>query len=496
MSSAIAELEVPSTREQLRAWVKGVWSHYLTGDSLRSRIARGAFWCVLGTGVSQALGLLATVVCARLLGSALYGQLGIVLTTVNLFATVASVGLGVTATKHVAEYWRHDPRHAGRIIAMSSMVSAVSGSAIAILLIALAPWLSRSTLKAPLAAELQLGAVMMLFAAVNGYQTGTLAGFEAFKTQAVLNAIRGFVACPAIVTGVALGGLRGAMVAYTATSAVTFLIHEIAIRRECRLHFVPLSYRVEKADLRLLWSFSIPVLIASFSFTPAVWWTSAMLGAGSAVFYASNVGHLQRGAPVAGFRDVFLERRGQPRPPYAFRRPSGAKHRKVQTDTEGQFPSDDGAGRNHRGARWPGCALDHVPLRAWVCVWCINIALNLHLRGDIGCKHLGWPSDLVAGGRRTGNAPGSDTGGSAGGCSRVAQPAWGGGASWRLRSHGCGPNGGAGAVPAGSYAQASSSLARLAKSRRSRCAFAKRLIDAARCRLPARHSTIRWNLWR
>jgi O-antigen/teichoic acid export membrane protein len=119
---------------------------------------------------------------------------------------------------------------------------------------------------------------MMLFAAVNGYQTGTLAGFEAFKTQAVLNAIRGFVACPAIVTGVALGGLRGAMVAYTATSAVTFLIHEIAIRRECRLHFVPLSYRVEKADLRLLWSFSIPVLIASFSFTPAVWWTSAMLG--------------------------------------------------------------------------------------------------------------------------------------------------------------------------------------------------------------------------
>ena len=256
----------------------GLWSHYLTGDSLRSRIARGAFWSVLGTGISQALGLFATVICARLLGSAAYGQLGIVLTTVNLFATVASVGLGVTATKHVAEYWRHDPRHAGRIIAMSSMVSAVSGSAIAILLIVLAPWLSRSTLKAPLATELQLGALMMLFAAVNGYQTGTLAGFEAFRTQAVLNAIRGFVACPAIVTGVVLGGLRGAMIAYTATSAVTFLIHEIAIRRQCRLHSVPLSYSVDKADLRLLWSFSLPVLIASFSFTPAVWWTSAMLG--------------------------------------------------------------------------------------------------------------------------------------------------------------------------------------------------------------------------
>jgi O-antigen/teichoic acid export membrane protein len=255
-----------------------LWSHYFTGDSIRSRIARGAFWCVFGTGISQALGMFGAVVCARLLGSAKYGQLGIVLTTVNLFATLATIGLGVTATKHVAEYREQDVKHAGRIIGMSSMVSAVSGSMLAILLILLAPWLSRSTLKAPLATELELGALMMLFAAVNGYQTGTLAGFEAFKDQAVLNMIRGLFAFPAIVTGVVLGGLRGAMIAYTVTSAVNFLIYEIAIRRQCRRHSVPISYHVEKADLRLLWSFSIPVLIASFSFTPAVWWSSAKLG--------------------------------------------------------------------------------------------------------------------------------------------------------------------------------------------------------------------------
>lgn len=271
--------ESPIRRRLLAgAFLPTLWTDYMTGDSIHSRIARGAFWCVVGTGISQALGLGATVVCARLLGSARYGQLGIVLTTVNLFATLATVGLGVTATKHVAEYRRQDPRNAGRIIGMSSMVSGTSGSLIAILLIGLAPWLSRTTLKAPLATELQLGALMMLFAAVNGYQTGTLAGFEAFKTQATLNTIRGLFAFPAIVTGVALGGIRGAMIAYTVTSAVNFLIHEIAIRHQCRLHLVPISYGIQKADLKLLWSFSIPVLIASFSFTPAVWWTSAKLG--------------------------------------------------------------------------------------------------------------------------------------------------------------------------------------------------------------------------
>ena len=248
------------------------------GDSLRSRIARGAFWSVVGTGISQAFGLLGTVICARLLGAAAYGQLGIVLTTVNLFATLASVGLGVTATKHVAEYRWSKPQHAGRIIAMSSTVSVVAGSLVAVLMVVMAPWLSRSTLKAPLAAELQLGALMMLFAAVNGYQTGTLAGFEAFKVQAVLNSIRGLFGFPAIVIGVHFGGLRGAVVAYTVTGALTCLVHEFAIRRECRLHSVPLSYTFRRADFRLLWSFSLPVLVASFSFTPAVWWSSAMLG--------------------------------------------------------------------------------------------------------------------------------------------------------------------------------------------------------------------------
>lgn len=260
------------------AFLATLWADYMTGDSIRSRIARGAFWCVMGTGISQAMGLGAAVVCARLLGSGRYGQLGIVLTTVNLFATIATVGLGVTATKHVAEYKREDPTAAGRIVGMSSMVSGASGSLIAILLIVLAPWLSTTMLKAPLAIELQLGALMMLFAAVNGYQTGTLAGFEAFKVQAILNTIRGLCAFPAIVTGVFLGGIKGALIGYTVASAANFLFHEIAIRRQCRLHSIHISYGLQKSDLKLLWSFSLPVLIASFSFTPAVWWTSAKLG--------------------------------------------------------------------------------------------------------------------------------------------------------------------------------------------------------------------------
>src|ERR1035438_7414369 len=94
MSSAIAKAP-----EELSPTDSGLWAsrlefllHQFRGDSLRSRIARGAFWSVLGTGISQALGLFATVICARLLGSAVYGQLGLVLTTVNLRSEERRVG--------------------------------------------------------------------------------------------------------------------------------------------------------------------------------------------------------------------------------------------------------------------------------------------------------------------------------------------------------------------------------------------------------------------
>jgi O-antigen/teichoic acid export membrane protein len=122
---------------------------------------------------------------------------------------------------------------------------------------------------------------MMLFAAVNNYQTGTLSGFEEFRVLAILNLIRGSAAFPMIVCGVIWGGLPGAVSAYSLASLFTFIIYEVAIRRCSQSHGTPISYRFECGDIRLLWSYSVPVLLASLSFTPAAWWSATMLARGS-----------------------------------------------------------------------------------------------------------------------------------------------------------------------------------------------------------------------
>src|SRR4029453_12131551 len=107
---------------------------------------RGAFWSLSGTLISRGLALLASILVARVLGKVGFGELGIIQSSVGMFGTFAGFGLGLTATKHVAEFRTKDPARAGRIISLSSLVSWMTGGVMAGLLFVLAPWLAARTL--------------------------------------------------------------------------------------------------------------------------------------------------------------------------------------------------------------------------------------------------------------------------------------------------------------------------------------------------------------
>jgi O-antigen/teichoic acid export membrane protein len=53
------------------------------------RLARGMFWSTAGAVGSRSLNLLASIVMARVLGRSVFGELGIVQSTTNLFMTFA-----------------------------------------------------------------------------------------------------------------------------------------------------------------------------------------------------------------------------------------------------------------------------------------------------------------------------------------------------------------------------------------------------------------------
>lgn len=250
----------------------------LPRQSLRGRLARGAFWSFAGSVIAQGMGFVASVVAARVLGKIGFGELGMIQSTVGMFGVFAGLGLGLTATKHVAEFRVSAPDRAGRIIGMSALIALVSGGAMTILLIVLAPFLAAHTINAPhLTPELRIGCGLLLFNALTGAQTGALAGFEAFKTIAKINFIRGLLNLPLVVGGVLLFGLTGAVGGMVAAAVAGWLINHIALRRECFRARVRPRYRGLRSEIAVLWSFSVPTVLSSSMVGPVMWVARTLL---------------------------------------------------------------------------------------------------------------------------------------------------------------------------------------------------------------------------
>lgn len=246
--------------------------------SLHARFTRGVAWSLLGAIFSRLLTLAASVACARILGKMNYGELGIIQSTAGTFGIFAGLGLGLTATKFVAELREQDPARAGRILALSALIAIVSGTVAAGVLIILAPYLSRYTLAAPeLAHPLMIGAGLVFFGALNGAQTGALAGFEAFRTIAKVNLAAGLASFPFIVVGVWRWDLNGAIWGMVAAMGINWLLNNYALRQQCARFGVLYDFAGCGKEWPILHQFSLPAFLASIVVGPALWISNAIL---------------------------------------------------------------------------------------------------------------------------------------------------------------------------------------------------------------------------
>ncbi|OGV60047.1 MAG: hypothetical protein A2283_19755 [Lentisphaerae bacterium RIFOXYA12_FULL_48_11] len=250
----------------------------IQASPLGSRLARGAFWSFAGAVISRGLSLISSILVARMLGKEGFGELGIIQSSVGMFATFAGFGLGLTATKYVAEFRTKDPAKAGKIIGLSSIVSLVTGSLITIILLISASWLASRTLNAPqLSVLLQLSAPLLLLGAWGGAQTGALAGFESFKRIAQINLVSGLLNFPLMVGGVYIAGLTGAVWGLLIANMVGCLLNSWALRVEMRKAAVPVIFSGCRSEWPILWKFSLPSLLSGIMVGPVTWACNAML---------------------------------------------------------------------------------------------------------------------------------------------------------------------------------------------------------------------------
>jgi O-antigen/teichoic acid export membrane protein len=243
-----------------------------------SRLARGVFWSMAGSVISRGLMLCATVLVARMLGKTVYGELGMLQSTVGMFGVFAGFGLGLTATKYVAEFRQSDPVRVGRILGLSGIFAMLTGGVMALGLLVFAPWLAEHTINAPqLVGVLRVGALILFINALNGAQTGALSGFEAFKTIAHVNLFVGLLSFPILVCGAYFGGLTGAVWALVINLCFNWLLNHLALRKEARRYRVPFTFRNCSRELPILWSFALPAVLSGVMVGPANWGCRALL---------------------------------------------------------------------------------------------------------------------------------------------------------------------------------------------------------------------------
>jgi O-antigen/teichoic acid export membrane protein len=245
---------------------------------LSVRLARGVFWTLIGALLSRSLGLLGSIILARILGKIPFGEMGTIQSTVGLFGAFAGLGIGITATKYVAESRELEPDRCGRVIGFSLSAALAGGILAAVGLIVFGGWLAAHTLAAPHLAHLvRTGAGLVVFGSLQCAYLGALSGFEAFKQVGCVNWIGSLVGVPLAVGGALWAGLEGAVWAMVLQAVATCAIGHWLLAGQMQKAGVRISFSLSPAEWRMLWRFTLPAFLSSLLATPAGWFSRTLL---------------------------------------------------------------------------------------------------------------------------------------------------------------------------------------------------------------------------
>lgn len=248
--------------------------------SIGQRLAGGFIWGTAGAFVWRGLTALSSVLVARFLTPAGFGELGIVRATANLFTVYAGFRLGTTATKHLAEFKESDPDRAGRILRMTLRMSAVFCGVTAAILIfggglIATNWLDNPDLDLPL----RIAGAFLFFQSYSSMRETVLIGTENFRDYAKVQAVKGATTALLIVPGAWFYGVAGATAGLALAAFISYLVLQIYVKRALAKVAVneDVPYREWKGELPLLWSFALPGLFVGIISATVLWWGRAVL---------------------------------------------------------------------------------------------------------------------------------------------------------------------------------------------------------------------------
>lgn len=232
-----------------------------------SSLFKDSFWAVSGNGIGNFLMLLSGILIARYLGKDLYGEYGMVKSTMFLMALFATFGLGDTSTKYIADYIQRDSSQIRNIIRSSlRIVGAFSG--VMCLFLMISANLLAEFVKVPhMAVAFRFLGIIIVFRALNTVGAGLLGGFKDYRRLGINNVIAGISMVGLAVPFTLLWDLRGSMLSLLISQVLLSVLNLITVFKKSRF-FV--SNTKKSYDKELL-SFSFPFALNEFIYTIVSW---------------------------------------------------------------------------------------------------------------------------------------------------------------------------------------------------------------------------------
>ena len=228
--------------------IQKVSQQVLTSD-IGKRIAYGAFWSMTGTALGKFLVLVAGIICARILGKEIFGEFGMVRSTVGIFIVLGSAGIGITATRFISLYRATDQSHSYSIYRLSLLFAFCSGIILTVCLMPMAKTISEVILHSPhLSTAIQIAALILFASILNATLNGVLTGLEDFKSIAINTFIGSCIESILMVLGAWYYGLHGAIIGFGLGIVAQYIANHIAIRKDFKKYGITSTSHIERKD--------------------------------------------------------------------------------------------------------------------------------------------------------------------------------------------------------------------------------------------------------
>ncbi len=251
----------------------------IVSSDLGYRLAKGISWSLISSAISKGLMLISFMLIARILGKEEYGKVGIIRSSITMFMTFSSMGMGLTASRYIAYFRNTDQDKTYQIYKVSNLVALLFGLMISLIVFIFSQEISIISFgTAKLSVPLKISTLSLLFMTISSAQNGALTGFEDFKSIGIDLFYFGILQSLLIISGAYFAGINGVIFALGISAFFLCLLYRNSLKKHFKHLSKPSIRNILNKEIKsIFFHFSIPSVLSGIVSLPILWWSKTLL---------------------------------------------------------------------------------------------------------------------------------------------------------------------------------------------------------------------------